>query len=367
MSRISIVLHDLRGGGAEKMMVRLANQLVEDGDDIDMILITGGGENKPYLDDRVNLIELQCHRTLNAFAPLRKALKTCRPDGVLSALTHINVISAIVCFSLGWSKKLSVSERNAFSLDKKVNANAVMKAAYAVAPWIYRVLPNPVIAVSKGVADDLIATTVVRERDVVTAPNPVITKETIEAAKHEPQHPWLVDKQTKVIVSVGRLAYQKGFDMLIDVFYKVHKTVDCRFIIFGEGELRQNLQSQIDSLGLTECVSMPGYTANPLAEMNAADLFVLSSRFEGSPNAIVEAMSVGTSVVAFDCPHGAREILEISHGKSLVEYQDVDDLKEKMINTLTSNPSGKDASLMDRAKYFSSAHSAEKYRALILR
>ena len=367
MSKITIILHDLRGGGAEKMMVRLANQMVEDGDEVSMILITGGGENTPFLSSEVKLVELHCHRTLKALWPLRKALKVENPDAILAALTHINVMSALACFTLGWLKRLNVSERNAFSLDKKVNSNKVMRAAYIIAPWVYRILPRPVICVSKGVADDLVSNTIVRQKDVVTAPNPVITVETIAAAQQAPQHPWLVNKDKEVIVAVGRLSYQKGFDMLIDAFSQVSKQVDCRLIMFGDGELRLSLQSQIDSLGLGEHISMPGYVNNPLAELKAADVYVLSSRFEGSPNAIVEAMSVGTQVVAFDCPHGAREILQNGKVGALVEHLNVELLVDALVNCVQNkNEMISQLNIESHVQRFGAKDASQAYRKLLV-
>ena len=104
MAKISIVLHDLRGGGAEKMMVRLANQLAQNGDSVEMILLTAGGVNKSFLNESVTLVELNSARTMSAFSPLRKHLKRSNPDGILSALTHVNVIAGVVCASLGWQK-----------------------------------------------------------------------------------------------------------------------------------------------------------------------------------------------------------------------------------------------------------------------
>ncbi|GLR72879.1 glycosyltransferase [Agaribacter marinus] len=363
MANIAIVLHDLRGGGAEKMMVRLANQLADEGDVVNLILITSGGINKRFLQPNVNLIELNCKRTLSAFKPLRTALKKIRPEGILAALTHINVITAIVCYSLGWSKKLSVSERNAFSLDKNVNTNAVMKAAYFLAPFVYRALPNPVIAVSKGVASDLVESTITRDKDVTTAPNPVVIKETIDAAKAPPSHKWLVNKSLPTIIAVGRLTNQKGFDMLLDAFYQVNKSLNCRLIIFGEGELREQLESHARSLGIEDRVSLPGYTANPLAEMKAADLYVLSSRFEGSPNAIVEAMSVSTAVVAFDCPHGAREILQDGKVAPLVEYMNVEKLSAAIVHELQTALS---PDYSAEIKKFTAQAAAKSYRKLII-
>lgn len=368
MAKITIVLHDLRGGGAEKMMVRLANQLVEDGDSVDMILITKGGSNKPFLSSSVNLIELECDRTLAAFGPLRRTLKQINPDAILAALTHINVITALTCASLGFSKRLSVSERNAFSLDKKVNDNAVMKLTYSLAPFIYRFLPNPVIAVSKGVAKDLVDTTVVNESDVVTAPNPVITQETESALLKDASHPWLVNKTNKTVVSVGRLAHQKGFDMLLEAFAAVRNAHDARLIIFGEGELRGDLTAQINALGLKDCVDLAGYTDNPMAEIKQADLYVLSSRFEGSPNGLVEAMSAGTPVVAFDCPHGPYEILNGGEVAPLVEYKNVELLAKEIVSQLNEEVSTeKKTAIKAHVSRFRSENSALKYRTLLLR
>ena len=135
-------------------------------------------------------------------------------------------------------------------------------------------------------------------------------------------------------------------------------------IIFGEGELRASLEKQITSLGLEACVSLAGYSENVIAEVKAADLFVLSSRFEGSPNAIVEAMSVGTQVVAFDCPHGAREILQGGKVAPLVEYLNVEELVTVIKRTFNSKVESK--KLKNEVIRFLSSSSAKHYRNLLL-
>ena len=364
--KIALVLHDLRGGGAEKMMVRLANQLAVMGDDIEMILLTGGGSNKAFLSTSVTLTELKTRRTLQSILPLRVRLKESNPDLILSVLTHVNLITAIVCASLGWSQRLSVSERNTFSLDKIVNRTNIMKAAYAIAPFVYRWLPNPVIAVSQGVADDLVACTVVREKDVVIAPNPVITEATIEAAKQDAQHPWLIEKTTKVIVAVGRLSHQKGFDMLIDAFFHINSNVNAKLIIFGKGELKGTLLKQIKNLRLEKRVSLAGYSYNPIAEIKHADLFVLSSRFEGSPNVLVEAMSVGTPVVAFDCPSGPFEILDGGYIAPLVSNGNVIELAKAIKASLFSSRTDVDNKILIQAvSRFTSSNSAKCYLRIL--
>lgn len=367
MASISIVLHDLGGGGAEKMMVRLANRLAETGDAVELVLLTSGGDNRRFVAPGVAVVELGSRRTLGAFGPLRRHLRARRPDGILSVLTHVNVVAALVCASLGCSGRLTVSERNTFSLDRLVNPALAMRLAYALAPLLYRLLPNPVVAVSQGVAADLVAHTWVRPGDVLALPNPVVTPELLESARCPPAHPWLQEKPAPVVVAMGRLAPQKGFDLLLQAFARVRAGVDCRLVIFGEGALRGELQAQAERLRLDGCVDFPGYCGQPLAEIARADLFVLSSRFEGSPNALVEAMAVGVPVLAFDCPHGPREILGGEAAAGLIPAFDIEALSRAMAERLVCPPGEAERrEIRARVDGYRAEVSGERYRQQIL-
>lgn len=363
--KISIVVHDLKGGGAEKMMVQLANGLAHLGDDVSLVLLTEGGVNKENVDKLVNLIELKSTRTAFAVPNLRKYLKENKPDKILSALTHVNVIAILACLSLGIIKKLFVSERNAFSLDKLVNNEILIKIAYFIAPWLYRFIPNPVIAVSKGVAQDLVDTTIVNQASVTNAPNPVLDDDFLSKVYETPTHPWLQHKVIPTLVAAGRLAPQKGFDVLIDAMKVVNETLPCRLIIFGEGDLREQFEKKIIALDLAEKVVLPGYVKNPLNEMAAADLFVLSSRFEGSPNALVEAMSTGVKVLATDCPHGPNEILKSGHIGYLTDVESVEGLSKGILVALVDDNYDHTAQLNQSTIYTRKA-SAQTYRTILM-
>jgi glycosyltransferase involved in cell wall biosynthesis len=180
----------------------------------------------------------------------------------------------------------------------------------------------------------------------------------------------LQNKILPTLISVGRLTHQKGFDVLLAAFHQVETSVPCRLIIFGEGEDRSALESQIKQLDLQNKVSLPGYTHNPIAEMQAADLYVLSSRFEGSPNALVEAMSVKTPVVAFDIPHGPKEILHNGEVACLVKNISEFALADAIKQALNISTKQKIAQINRQQKAiecFFAANSAQHYRSLILR
>jgi glycosyltransferase involved in cell wall biosynthesis len=365
MLNVTIVVHNLNGGGAEKMMVRLANGLANLGDNVSLVLLTQGGVNISNVNSNVNLIELKSSRTVTALPKLIKYLNENKPDKILSSLTHVNVIAIFSCLYLGVLDKLFVSERNAFSKDKHVSKDFLIKCAYFMAPILYRIIPNPVIAVSKGVAQDLIKTTIVNSKSVTNAPNPVLDDDFLQQNYQKSTHAWLIDKKVPTIVAVGRLAPQKGFDILIKSMAEVIKVINCRLIIFGDGELRSKLECLIKDLKLDNVIVLPGYVSSPLNEMAHADLFVLSSRFEGSPNVLVEAMSTGIKVLATDCPHGPDEILLSGEYGYLVKTESVNSIAQGIIKALTDEEYDKVNQLNHASKY-TITNSASKYRSILM-
>jgi glycosyltransferase involved in cell wall biosynthesis len=135
--------------------------------------------------------------------------------------------------------------------------------------------------------------------------------------------PWFTNKEKPVVVAAGMLAPWKGFEELIDAFALVRdRGRDARLVILGEGPDRAKLEAKVDRLGLADRVRLPGHTLNPLAYFARADVFALSSRVEGMPNVLVEAMMCGCTVVATDCPTGPRELLQEGRFGYLVRPRD---------------------------------------------
>jgi glycosyltransferase involved in cell wall biosynthesis len=140
------------------------------------------------------------------------------------------------------------------------------------------------------------------------------------------------------LVAAGRLTAQKGFDVLIDAMKVVHQALPAvRLTILGEGALKSDLKAQAERQGLSEVVQFAGFQSNPYPYFKHADLFVLSSRYEGLPNVILEALVLGTPVVAVDCPGGVREVLDGCALGWLVSDPDAMKLGQAIISALDSS------------------------------
>ncbi|NER82856.1 MAG: glycosyltransferase family 4 protein, partial [Leptolyngbya sp. SIO1D8] len=172
-----------------------------------------------------------------------------------------------------------------------------------------------------------------------------------------------------LLVACGRLHPQKGYPYLLEAIAKVKQQLPIQLWILGEGSLRSTLERQIETLGLTDTVRLLGFQANPYQYMAAADVFVLSSLYEGFGNVIVEAMACGVPVVATDCPHGPAEILE--HGKSglLAPPGDADALAQQIL-TFLENPSLRETLVRQglvRSQAFQASNIAANYAQIFRR
>jgi glycosyltransferase involved in cell wall biosynthesis len=147
-----------------------------------------------------------------------------------------------------------------------------------------------------------------------------------------------------VIISTGRLAPEKGYDTLLKAFALVQQQIDCRLVIIGEGDQRIELENLAQTLAIADKVWMPGYDANPYKYVSKADVFVLSSRFEGLPNTLIEALAVGTPCVSTRCKSGPSEILLNGEGGFLVDVDDAEKMADAIV-TVLQNPEKANAML----------------------
>lgn len=325
--RLAIFLPSLAGGGAEKSMLRLVSNIARYGYTPDLVLVKAEGDYLSSLPENIRLINLKAPRAILSLPALVIYLKREKPDVMLSNLDFLNVIAVWARRITRIPKKMAIYEHNTMSM----TSNHSSQWRQRIVPFLVKLFypwADDIICVSEGVAEDLCRVTGLSRRQIKVIYNIVITPELYDKRKVPLNDPWFETSQPPVVLAVGRLTPQKDFTTLIKAFAQVHKSIPARLVILGEGPERTELETMVKKLGINRDVRLAGFVDNPYAYMSRASLFVLSSRWEGLPTVLIEALFCGVPVIATDCPSGPREILENGQYGRLVPVQDVDALAD---------------------------------------
>lgn len=352
---IAIFLPSLRGGGAERVMVTLANGFAKRGHRVDLVLVQAEGPYLPEVCSAVRIVDLNKGRVLTSLMPLARYLRRERPHVLLSTLRHANAVAAMAHRLASSTARLVLREANHVS--RSDFSGLTGRINLRLYRWAYR-SADVIVGISEGVSE------AVRELAQVnntrTIYNPINIERIVELSKKDDA---LTDKYKNrhFILGVGRLTKQKDFATLLKAFSKVHPFADVDLVILGEGGLRSELEELTSRLGISERVFMPGFVANPYAWMRAAEVFVLSSAWEGFGNVLIEALACGTPVISTDCPSGPREILEDGKWGRLVPVGDVEALAEALIASIGTSDL---PDTQRRVENFRADHIVEMYLAV---
>ena len=289
-------------------MLKLAGGIAARSYAVDLVLARAEGPFLAEVPGSVRLVDLKASRVLTSLPALVRYLRRERPAALLSVL-HANLVALWARRLAGVPTRVVVSERNTLSCEARHFASDLRIRLMPQLIKRFYVWADGVVAVSKGVADDLTQITRIPRERIRVIYNPIVTPELREKAQAPLEHPWFRPSEPPVILEVGRLSAQKDFPALIQAFAQVRRTRPARLLILGEGEERHALEAQVKELDLKQDVSLPGFVANPCPYMSRAGVFVLSSRWEGLPGVLIEALYCGAALVATDCPSGPREIL----------------------------------------------------------
>lgn len=359
---LAIFLQDLAGGGAERMMVNLAGGLAERGFHVDIVLSRREGRYVREVDPAVRIVDLGANRVMTALVPLARYLRRERPHVLLSTLVHVNVAALLAQRLSRVPVPVIVREASVMSNSRRYAAHWPIKMAYRLAPAVYR-LADRILAVSEGVADDAATYLSLPRERIKVAYNPVVGPGLYAAAARSPDHRWLVDDRTPVFLNVGRLTVLKDQATLLRAFAMLRKKREARLIILGEGPLRGQLESLARSLGIASDVAFPGFVDNPFAYMARSTCLVVSSRSEGLPGALIQAMACGAPVISTDCPSGPSEILKGGEFGLLVPVGDDRAMAAAMNAVLESpRPAGR---ARNRAAEFSIEEAVRTYAGII--
>lgn len=360
--RIAILISFSGEGGVERMILNLAEGFAARGLAVDLLAIRSDSAHLGQLPERVRPIDLGAGHTNLALRPLVRYLRTERPRALLAAKDRAIRVAAIARRLAGVEVRLT--GRLGTNLSAALQGKPALQRWLRCQPmrWIYPMVDR-IVAVSEGVAEDTLRITGLPRERVTVVRNPVITPRLMAMGQEPVDHPWFHDDGVPVILGAGRLTGQKDFATLIRAFAHVRKERPARLVILGEGRLRPALEDLAAELGIATDVDLPGFAPNPYAYMARAAVFALSSRWEGSPNVLTEAMVMGTPVVATDCPSGPREILQGGRYGPLVAMGDVRGLAQAILDTLAAPPDR--TGLQEAVREYSVEESVQGYlRAL---
>jgi glycosyltransferase involved in cell wall biosynthesis len=322
----------LEGGGAERVMVTLANRFACEG--VHTLFVTArGGVYRAELSPAVEYRCLHTGSTLRTLLPLTRLLRRVRPDAVLSTLVEANFLAIAAARLARIGARVVVREANTPSRDLLRNPRLIKRLTGRLIPYIYP-KADAIVASSHGMQHDLIANFRIPPHKISHIPNPLPLEQIRQQARAPVPHPWFSTGQPPVILGVGRLERAKDFATLIRAFAKVRAEQEARLMILGEGSMRLQLEMLVRQLGLSECVALPGFDPNPFRYMARAKVFAMSSIYEGFPNVLVQALACGCPVVSTDCPSGPSEILASGAYGYLVPVGDVDALALSILKTL---------------------------------
>lgn len=298
--KIFIILPDLRIGGAEKNSVFIANELIEKGNEVIFLLQNNLNNYKNLLNKNIQIISLNQKRIRSLFIPLLKLFKSHKPDVIITSmwpLTSISILSSLFAFIK--MKILIVEHVPIFTSYKhetkssKLTIKFFMKYTYKFA--------DKIICVSNGIKNEIIRETLINKEKFKVIYNPVVNHNFVPQVKSS--------NRIKRVLTVGSLKYAKNHELLIKSFFYLSKQINVELTIVGEGELKDELLKLISKLNLSTKVTILNFQEDISKYYLNSDVFVLTSRWEGLGNVIIESLSYGIPVVSTDCPYGPREIL----------------------------------------------------------
>ncbi len=399
---IGIVLRNLGGGGAQRAQLTLAAALIGDGCRVDLVPMRFSGHYRSLIPDGARLFRRRrrqtdpdllryCHTRnietpLLPFTPLAAVaarrrlrrgfpglrlrwsevgkavgvagyIRAARPQILMSGGPGADTACLLAGELTDRRVPTVVSVRNNMILGLSERARARARTLMARA--------DSVVAVSNGIAAEAVETLGLDPERVHTIYNPKPLAEIRRMAEAAPSHPWFGDGGAPVILTVLRESRQKDWTTLLAAFGRVRREGGARLAILGplSDRFRAQISAAAGHLGVEEDVAFLGFDENPFRYMRRAALFVLSSRFEGMPNVLIESLACGTPVVSTDAPHGPAELLENGRWGKLTPVGDAEAMAQAMIDSLGGDTVSADL-LRRRAENFSAEQAVAAYEEL---
>lgn len=334
-SKILFISTNLKGGGAERMILNILLHLHPDIYKIYLVLFEHEGVYVGQVPAYVKKIFLIIKNKFNYIKIILllafKLFSGLKPDIVISFMILPNILTILSSLISLFKPKIIISIRNNPEMDfisqkKKCFKKVLMNILYPFASHI--------IVISKGIKNTLITNNNFKRDKIRVVYNGIDINYVQTLARKIPDDPLFQKKGCYYITACGRLTHQKGFFNLIKAFSLIKNRINAQLFIFGEGEERKNLENLIIHLHLNNKVFLPGFTPNPFQYIAHSDVFILSSLYEGFGNVIIEAMACGTPVISTDCPFGPGEIIEHGINGLLIPPDNIDTIADTLLSLL---------------------------------
>jgi glycosyltransferase involved in cell wall biosynthesis len=356
--KIAIFLATSGHSGVDRVMSNLITEIAGRGIAVDLLRIRNHGPHFAKVPANVRLVDLGTSHVNSSFPALVRYLRRERPQALLSDKDRLNRLAIVARGLAGVPTRLAVRMGTTVSENLAKRSWFDRNMQYFSIRCLYP-RADVVLVPSRGAAEDIVNIGRLNPARVKVVPSPIVNDRLDRMAAEKTDHPWLIEESAPVILGVGELCERKDFGTLIKAFARLRKSREARLIILGEGKKREELRALARELGVAKDVDLPGFTANPYAFMARASLFVLSSRCEGAPVVLMEALACGTPAVSTDCPSGPREILQNGELGGLVPVGDEEALAAAMAQTLSTPPARQ--TLRDGARPYRVAASADTY------
>lgn len=333
--RIALFLPSLAGGGAERRMLEVAELLTRAGFAVDLIVTRRGGAWWGSVSPPTRLINLNAWKAPISLPGLVRYIRRERPAAMIATIAQCCVTALVAKLLVGREFRLILRQETVYS-SYYPTAGPAMKALMLFMRLLLHTA-DAIWSVSSYVADDLKRLAPKAAALVHVVENPVVSADLLRKARQPVAHPWLSDATVPVVLTVGRLKIlEKDHPTLLRAFAMVVKRRPARLVILGDGPDKSRLEALSRNLGIRDRVDFAGFQMNPAAYMVHAQVFVLSSIFDGLPGVLIEALACGTSVVSTDCPGGVREVLEDGKWGKLVRIGDAEALADAICETIES-------------------------------
>ncbi len=400
---LALLLPDLNGGGVQRVTLNLAHAFLNQGVRVDLLLCRPQGHLLSECAAGLQIVPLQkrawsqlklpfhlqhqgltlstywhllvrrekAARQLDYLDSLADYLQRHRPQVMLSAGVYLNLLAVLARRMSQTATRLVLTEHSHFSHGKPRK----VQRSQRLTPIMARLYPqaDQLVAVSQGVADDLATVLQLPRSRFLTPHNPTLSPDVFSRLRASVDHPWFAEHEPLVLLTVGRLGVQKDFETLFQAVALVRQQRPVRLMVIGDlgvqkspwgrQQRQQNVHQMIADLDLTPHVALLGYQTNPLAYMKKAAVFVLSSRFEGLPGVLLEALAAGCPIVSTDCPSGPSEILDHGRYGRLVPVGDAPALAAAIADTLNEPRRG--AELQERAAHYDFDGAIRAYEGIL--